>query len=94
MENGKWLWCNRKGGGKRAVEDSYEIDYSALWEDFVEYVEVDEQQADVCSGYDMLSHVDEESDGAFEFNVSTRPTVRMHICYWYWQCRRPVVHCG
>ena len=51
-----------------------EIDYSALWEDFVEYVEVDEQQADVCSsGYDMLSHVDVESDGAFEFSCLHSP---------------------
>ena len=51
-----------------------EYDYSALWEDFVEYVEVDEQQADVCSsGYDMLSHVDVESDGAFEFSCRQSP---------------------
>ena len=51
-----------------------EIDYSALWEDFVEYVEVDEQQADVCSsGYDMLSQVSVHSNGAFEFSCDQSP---------------------
>ena len=67
---------NRKGGGKKKSRRGLlsEIDYSALWEDFVEYVEVDEQQADVCSsGYDMLSHVDVESDGAFEFSCRQSP---------------------
>ena len=51
-----------------------EYDYSALWEDFVEYVEVDEQQADVCSsGYDMLSQVNVDSNGAFEFSCRRSP---------------------
>ena len=51
-----------------------EYDYSALWEDFVEYVEVDDQQADVCSsGQDMLSQVDVDSDGAFEFSCERSP---------------------
>ena len=51
-----------------------EYDYSALWADFVEYVEVDDQQADVCSsGQDMLSQVDVDSNGAFEFRCGRSP---------------------
>ena len=52
-----------------------ERDYSALWEDFVEYVEVDDQQADVCSsGQDMLSQVDVDGNGAFEFRCGDHST--------------------
>ena len=51
-----------------------EYDYSELWADFVHYVEVDEQQADVCSsGYDMLSQVNVDSNGAFEFSCRRSP---------------------
>merc|ERR1711871_1653736 len=56
------------------VKTGEEYHYSALWADFVEYVEVGEKQYHVCSsGQDILSQVNVDSNGAFEFSCRRSP---------------------